>query len=539
MARRLLLSLDGNFCLRDESGIAVPVRNSRARALLAILATTRDRKRSRIWLQTCLWENSQEEQASASLRQTLTGLRKALGTHADLLEADRTYVAIPMLELGAPAAENESVFFEDAPDLGETFDDWLRMERAAFAAVPVFSEKGVLESDRFCVVVKPPQILSDDPIMPVLAALICDRIIDGLRAHGAIDIFDLRDLGSNQLSHFPRGEPPQPDAALQIRALGMGGDRHAATSLINPKNQHVLWTQSHALDSAHNGVPPTIEWLQGVTSIAIDGIHSALLETGNPASRKSTGPGRNCLFAAAHQILGMSLSGQTEARTLLRQQAESESSSAIANAWYAFSFANSVGERNGARDGAFFEEAEAHCARALEREPSNGLVLALVAHVYGFVLRRLDAASELAKLARMSAPDLALVWDLSAMNAIYRDDAETGHEYSLVAQRLGKFSPYKPLYDSSVSISATLTGHHALAIETAEALLQRQPGFLAAMRYLSASLVADGRIDDARQVISDIRLRDPEFRIETIRSKDYPLPSELSRQVISAALAKI
>ena len=537
MRRGLALGLAGNFRLDDGNGTEVPIRMARVRALLALLATSRDRKRTRAWLQSCLWERSPEEQASGSLRQALSALRRALGDHADLLETDRTYVSMPDLDL-VPVAAGVT-FFEDAPELGDMFEDWLRMERASRDGAPAIAANGAIETARCCVIMGSPQVMASDPMMTVLAALVCDRVLDGLRAYGMIDLFDLRDLSSNQLGLFPTDAPPRADAVFQLRAVELGGDRHVTTSLVEPQSQRVLWTQTRSLESLGDGMPPTIEWLQEITGLAVEAVPRTLFRQDMAAGQNASVPQGRGLFAATHQILGMSMGGQERARALLRRHLERSGGTAIGHAWYAFSFANSVGENSDDAANDMLGEAAQHCAYALEREPSNGLVLILAAHVYGFVLRRQNAAAELAKLARQAAPDLPLVWDLSAMNAIYRDDAETGHGYSLVAQRLGQFSPYKPLYDSSVSISATLTGRHALAVETAEALLQRRSGFLAAMRYLSVSLVAEGRIEDARQVVADVRARDPDFRIETIRSHDYPLPSETSRQVIEAALAKL
>src|SRR6516225_5748288 len=62
----------------------------KARALLAILALTRPtRRRSRPALQDKLWSDRGPEQGAASLRQTLTEIRKALGEHyRDCLVSD-------------------------------------------------------------------------------------------------------------------------------------------------------------------------------------------------------------------------------------------------------------------------------------------------------------------------------------------------------------------------------------------------------------------------------------------------------------------
>src|SRR3954465_8450344 len=54
-------------------------RGRKARALLAILALTPTRRRSRAALQDKLWSDRGPEQGADSLRQTLSEIRRALG----------------------------------------------------------------------------------------------------------------------------------------------------------------------------------------------------------------------------------------------------------------------------------------------------------------------------------------------------------------------------------------------------------------------------------------------------------------------------
>src|SRR3954464_5344524 len=69
----------GAFRVLAQNGEDLAPRGRKARALLAILALTPTRRRSRPALQDKLWSDRGPEQGAASLRQTLTEIRKALG----------------------------------------------------------------------------------------------------------------------------------------------------------------------------------------------------------------------------------------------------------------------------------------------------------------------------------------------------------------------------------------------------------------------------------------------------------------------------
>ena len=81
----LRLTLFGMFRATDERGREIPITSRKGRALLAYLALPPGKARSREAAMALLWSDRGEAQARASLRQALSGLRKALGQ--DLYEA--------------------------------------------------------------------------------------------------------------------------------------------------------------------------------------------------------------------------------------------------------------------------------------------------------------------------------------------------------------------------------------------------------------------------------------------------------------------
>ena len=90
----LTISLIGPLQVSDAEGRDWTPKSAKARGLLAILAVSRDLRRSRTWLRKRLWSASAAAQASDSLRQCLTEIRKAMGPHADILITDRASVSL-------------------------------------------------------------------------------------------------------------------------------------------------------------------------------------------------------------------------------------------------------------------------------------------------------------------------------------------------------------------------------------------------------------------------------------------------------------
>ena len=71
------LGLLGSFRLETSTGVPVLLPTKRAKALLAYLALHPEKPQARSKLAGLLWEDSSDDKALESLRQTLSALRKA------------------------------------------------------------------------------------------------------------------------------------------------------------------------------------------------------------------------------------------------------------------------------------------------------------------------------------------------------------------------------------------------------------------------------------------------------------------------------
>ena len=138
----------GDFAIADIAGADMRPRGRKARALLAYLAMHPDKRVSREKLTALLWSDRGEEQARASLRQSLFEL-KPFANGAGLLTVERDTVTLNAAVLATDIAEiqelaaggdhdallgalpdSDETVFAGLEGLAEGFDEWLHVERA-------------------------------------------------------------------------------------------------------------------------------------------------------------------------------------------------------------------------------------------------------------------------------------------------------------------------------------------------------------------------------------------------------------------------
>jgi hypothetical protein len=133
----MFIRLVGRFEVRNEMGQDCTPRGAKARALLAVLCRTPDHRRPRRWLERKLWSDRGQEQASGSLRQALTELRKTLGPLASYLVSDRDCVGLEGVatdidatpEAARVALRDGREFLEGIDIVDPAFLEWLSEER--------------------------------------------------------------------------------------------------------------------------------------------------------------------------------------------------------------------------------------------------------------------------------------------------------------------------------------------------------------------------------------------------------------------------
>lgn len=145
----LRASLFGGFRLFALDGSEVAISNRRARTILAMLCLAPDESLDRNYLSKLLWPGRFEAQARASLRQCLLDIGKIFRSMGcDLLDVSRSTISLKAFAVQTDLADLERSLDDenyadsselltsigakpllDQMNLGEAFDDWLRLRR--------------------------------------------------------------------------------------------------------------------------------------------------------------------------------------------------------------------------------------------------------------------------------------------------------------------------------------------------------------------------------------------------------------------------
>ncbi len=524
---QLNIQVMGNFFAARPDGSEVRFAERRGQALIAILAVSDRNRKSRHWLKATLWPRSPEPQCSNSLRQTLHTIRRSLGPSARALQADRSHVWLDSVRIQRDRPSPNALFFEDAPELDEPFEDWLRQQRANTGDTSKISDLSQRRAGP-CLGILPPIVKASSTGAEGLAKLVSDQIVDSLIFHEIVDVFDLRDMSTNQVWRFDLGEPPSIELLGRLSLIEAGGGQQLGFQVQDAHTKKVIWSMSLQAE-IEGAFHLDLEQFADFTAQVVDSIHNAV-------ARVATGSRRGVMLAAVHQLISHSIEGQNLARKMLNDYHED---SGLSHAWAAYTFAVAHGERHAKLGPRELEQAEYHCRRSVEVDPSNPLARALVAHVSAFVLKHYVEAEEHVAVAMRSGPGLAMTWRSSALLAHYTGKGELARERSLKSHRLGQFSPYQGIYSTCHLFASSTSGNFKEAISLGERILRKRPGYLAAMRHLSACYALDGHAVKANELIKDIQKADPLFTPKGIRDARYPLPAGRSVDLISQGFAAL
>ncbi len=247
----MFIRMIGVFEVRDEAGQDRTPRGAKARALLAMLARTPGHRRPRRWLEARLWSDRGQEQASGSLRQALTELRKALGPLADQLTSDRDCVALTGFDtdLADPAAARQALarggeFLEGMDIVDPGFKLWLAAERERVASELADAQARSLAPFTLRLADLPEG--TEAAVARDLAAAIARLAAEYLLGDGQ------RGLSGDRLS-----------AGLDLQVEGAWSEDRAylKVRLVDQANQKTLWSQrlvaSRVLE-ARGGVPQVV-----------------------------------------------------------------------------------------------------------------------------------------------------------------------------------------------------------------------------------------------------------------------------------------
>ena len=512
----LLISLSGPFRVTDNDGRDVTPRSAKARGLLAMLALSKDLRRSRMWLRGKLWSTSGQTQASDSLRQCLTEVRKALGPHAAALVTDRRSVALAanMVDVRLQGADDDegAAILSDLDVSDPEFRAWLAGVQGKFdPGVPMSEASGRTADKKIGAVV----VLTLAHRVPDEAQWVYQSLRESiallLREGGHVDVVTEREpLPTSALS---------PQYFFVVFDISTIADQAViSTRLDSGIDGRTLWTSGQKW-LPNDGSDKTVwelnklaYWTHEKTAIAVSDAQSDRNETNNAFALAIRG--RNRLFEFSRESL-------MDADRLFAAAYQIEPRGAFL-AW-----------RHFLRNTATFEHLSDDFLEPINRadlieqavidSPSNSIVLA-VASQDAFV-RKNDLG--LAKALVSDAHDRNTVNPLGlgfqSNIDILAGDLDSAIQAALRAQALVSNETYRGFWSMFPCMAYMAKGDYEQAAFHANMAHYLMPRLVAAQRFLYALNEALGRESQALTVIRKIQKREPDFSKQHLFRSDYPV----------------
>lgn len=508
-------------------------------------------KRTRIWLQDKLWGSRGAEQGAASLRQSLSEIRRALGSDKNVLVSDRYQLSLegalfrsdfdqPMMQAGCEADLLEGF------DIGEEgFEDWLRVQRqmmserrsrTAAADNRIPSHPGRADQGR-------QEALPDQVILvrsaqagqqgcSVIAESVLDSIAKTIAELGAARIVDRRhedgkDAGLDQSSASHN------TLALHSDIFGSDTKQIIRLALLQYPANTLAWSsnlQPSGDETLNVNDPDVMRCINQVVSVAIDQF----------IKMRSDGSGRTAASTLCHSgILHLFRLGKVnfQAADKLFAGAFEIEPRGIYLAWRAYLRTFLLAERQYTCRQTVEAEALDFMYRALELEPHNSYVAALSAHVQTMMRRSYVAAYELAERSIELNHANPIGWVCLGIAKSYLGKSREGFDHTLLARAIAGSAPFRYQIDALSSIAGTIAGELDKAIFLAEASHALAPAFAPPLRYLSALYAHEGRHDLSGEMVRKLQASEPDFCYDKLRDKAYPAAG-LHRTSIIASLPR-
>jgi len=193
-------------------------------------------------------------------------------------------------------------------------------------------------------------------------------------------------------------------------------------------------------------------------------------------------------------------------------------------AWLAYVTTLEIAERNAQDLQSLSDRARACCAQALELDPYGSMTLALFSYVKSFVLKDMPAGYDLATRAIESNRANPLAWIFRGATHFFQGDGDRAMKDTRFGRRISGEGPYAYVIETFCCAAATCAGRYDEALALAERAAKMAPSYKAPLRYIVAINAARGDIEALRLAIRRLRVIEPDFTIDSLRERKYPVP---------------
>lgn len=513
MSSGLEIRLGTDLRAIDATGADLTPRRRKECALIALLALSPARRRSRAWLQDKLWSDRTPERGGMSMRRALSNIRGRWAQANRSLGSDaRSVWLAPDVAVTRDDAVAAEEFLVDLGVDDPEFLQWLREVTRA----PAPGAAGV----------HAPAV---QRLAPILIGVIAR---EGCRGPAAAEIeTEIIDLLSERLQQLGpvtvvhcggawAGDMDRGQQGLEVEVgCDVARDRvRAQVRLLMTPARVFLWAGRAEFGTGQHG---------GQTGRSAEADVMALVNTVVTATlERSFARFRGSLYFQIQHASGLLFTGQRRdvaaAETVLSALADAAEAQAIVPAWRGFQRVTSFLEFGGDAAG-LQDEATGFAGEALRHGQTNPLALALAAQIEMKLAGDLERADHLATRAVSFGNSHPYALAAAAHSATLLGRHADSYRMSKHSLAVAAGLPNEFIWHMQCALASLAVGDIANAREHARRSHLGMAGYRPALRYMAALALIDRRPAEAEVYAARLRRIEPGFTLADLRRPDYPV----------------
>lgn len=518
---QLQIRLLGPLCVTDLNNIDRTPSAAKARALLAVLAVSPNRTRSRDSLRELLWSDRSVAQGRVSLRNSLYKIGERLRPFQAALHSDRRVVSL-----------HADVALDIEP-IANT-QEWV-CERATGAPMPIFFDGVRVEDKAFNHWrdevreqisrwwerrrVAPTLIVPAAARRPWIQLFVDESTADHRSLFAAVSIGEAIGRAIADMAGIDVVESPREYVGLILHLHTVAASDHIKVHLTlrAGHDRTLLWSLTDEVQ-AQNAVPHDSPRLKNLLNQAVD---IALIQLRTLLSMGESGMAAAFCIEAIHKMYSL------ERDQLFSADRDLDAAYAIDPqpvflAWKAFLRNFLVGERVVTNVGEMKSEGADLAHKALKGAPHNANVLALLSRVHGFLLNDRAMGHELAERSlRLNPANTEALTNLSRAK-VFLGDLDEGYRLATLARTASGPGPHHYSLLLENCIAAASLGKTSEALRLAQISHVMEPRYRPTLRYLFLLSLRAGDRPRAREAFNKLRFFEPDFSLSLMRDPSYP-----------------
>ncbi|MEM9212030.1 MAG: hypothetical protein AAGA63_11155 [Pseudomonadota bacterium] len=503
------IELLGSLRVLSPGGDNITPNAAKAKGLIAILADTPNNRRTRRWLESKLWSDRAAQQASGSLRQTLTDIRQSFGEHAYILGSSRQDIWLQSnlisTDFGETSSDDPRTLLEGLDIKDEEFETWLRECRQRRGAAEA-KRSGTTPDISKGIRIKCVASGSKNSIERIAGQVLVDQIGKNIESVAAIWRVDEKTSAIGDLEVASEVASHGNECVVYVKITHQYSGRVLFSGFRQRQtNLNALLEDDFVAEFAHEAAGKCLQKLP--LAVGLDTPEVVATGFSNLAIK------RFGLFNVA---------SLDEADDFMSRAYDASPHGSYLG-WRGFFSMARVVDLQIAADKGTLEEVNQLCSQALELSPDSPQTLSLVALTRLMLFDDLESGVGLSEAALRIDPLSMFAKQARSVSIGASGNANDAYEMSALCQ----FAVYQDelrhlwdLYHSLVCISA---GRFEEALKAASRASLRCADFIAPRRQILALSALSGDFHSARKQRQELERLEPSFSLERmVHDIDYP-----------------